>query len=132
MSTETAGSPTATLYDTLGGSQPLKLAVDRFYVAVTQDPELAHYFEGRDLARVKRHQVLLLSQVLGAPAGYVGRELGEVHRGMGITGDDYDRVAGHLVRTLRDLDVAENVVSAVEGVVRGVRPDIVDDGPSAA
>ena len=38
----------------------------------------------RRRARVKRHQVLLLSQVLGGPAEYES-ELGEAHRGLGIT-----------------------------------------------
>ena len=111
MSTDTTGSSTS-LYDTLGGAEPLKLAVDRFYVAVTTDPQLAHYFEGKDVTRIKRHQVLLLSQVLGGPAEYDGRQLGEAHRGLHVTGPDYDRVVEHLIGTLRGLDVDDTVVSA--------------------
>jgi hemoglobin len=126
MSTDTTGSSTS-LYDTLGGAEPLKLAVDRFYVAVTTDPQLAHYFEGKDVTRIKRHQVLLLSQVLGGPAEYDGRQLGEAHRGLHVTGPDYDRVVEHLIGTLRGLDVDDTVVSAVEGVVGSVRRDIVED-----
>src|SRR3954447_9307673 len=126
MSTDITGSRTS-LYDTLGGAEPLKLAVDRFYVAVTTDPQLAHYFEGQDVARIKRHQVLLLSQVLGGPAEYDGRQLGDAHRALHVTDADYDRVAEHLIGTLRGLDVDDTVASAVEGVVGSVRRDIVGD-----
>ena len=126
MSTETAES--RTLYEVVGGTDALKLAVDRFYVRVTADPRLTHYFEGQDIPRIKRHQVLLLSQVLGGPAEYDGRQLGEAHALLAISDSDYDRVVEHLVGTLRDLEVDDSVVSAVEGVVAGVKPDIVTTG----
>lgn len=122
MSTETAES--RTLYDVVGGTDALKLAVDQFYERVVADPQLAHYFEGRDVRRLKRHQVLLLSQVLGGPAEYTGRQLGEAHARLGITATEYDRVVEHLVGTLRGLDVHDSVVTAVQGVVAGVKPDI--------
>ena len=123
MTTEATES--RSLYDVVGGQEALKLAVDRFYVRVTEDPQLAHYFEGQDVPQIKRHQVLLLSQVLGGPAEYSGRQLGEAHAHLHVTSPDYDRVVEHLVGTLRDLAVDDSVVSAVEGVVASVKPDIV-------
>jgi len=114
-----------TLYEVAGGGAALKLAVDRFYERVVPDPQLAHYFDGQDIPQIKRHQVLLLSQVLGGPAEYSGRQLGEAHAQLGITEPDYDRVVEHLIGTLRELAVDESVVSAVEGVVAGVKSDIV-------
>ena len=126
MSTETTES--RNLYEVVGGTDALKLAVDRFYERVVADPQLAHYFEGQDIPRIKRHQVLLLSQVLGGPAEYSGRQLGEAHAQLAVTSPDYDLVVDHLVGTLRDLDVHDSVVSAVEGVVAGVKRDIVTAG----
>jgi hemoglobin len=120
---------TTTLYETLGGIEPLKIAVDRFYERILSDPQLQHYFDGVDLARVKRHQVLLFSQLLGGPAQYDGRALGEAHAGLDITGPDYDRVVEHLIGTLQDLGVDGSVVSAVEGAVADVRPEIVPAHP---
>jgi hemoglobin len=126
MSTETTES--RSLYEVVGGGDALKLAVDRFYERVVADPQLTHYFDGQDIPRIKRHQVLLLSQVLGGPAEYTGRQLGEAHAQLAITDPDYDRVVDHLVGTLRDLAVDHSVVSAVEGVVAGVKRDIVTAG----
>jgi hemoglobin len=127
MSTNTTAASSPTLYETLGGAEPLRLAVDRFYEKVLSDPQLEHYFEGVDLARVKRHQVLLLKQVLGGPAEYSGQELGPAHAHLNINGSDYDRVVEHLVGTLTELNVDSTVVGALEGVVASVRSDIVAD-----
>jgi hemoglobin len=121
----TASSPN--LYETLGGAEPLRIAVDRFYDKVVHDPQLEHYFDGVDLARLKRHQVLLLKQVLGGPAEYSGRALSTAHADLAITGADYDRVVEHLVGTLTELNTDPAVVGAVEGVVASVRADIVAD-----
>jgi hemoglobin len=99
--------------------------VDRFYERILADRQLQHYFEGVDIPRVKRHQVLLLSQVLGGPAQYDGRALGEAHGGLNITGPDYDRVVEHLVGTLEGLGVDAAVLTAVQSVVADVRPEIV-------
>ncbi len=129
MPTETTETTETTqirsLYEVVGGIDALKLAVDRFYQRVLADPQLVGYFEGQDVSRIKRHQVLLLSQVLGGPAEYSGRRLAEAHARLAITGPDYDRVVEHLVGTLRSLAVDDCVVSAVEGVVGGVKPDVV-------
>ena len=123
MTTEATES--RSLYEVVGGQEALKLAVDRFYVRVTEDPQLAHYFEGQDVPQIKRHQVLLLSQVLGGPAEYSGRQLGEAHAHLHVNAPDYDRVVEHLVAVLRELGVDDSVISAVGGVVEGVKPDIV-------
>jgi hemoglobin len=125
MSANITGTQSTSLFETVGGTETLKIAVDRFYERVLADAQLRHYFDGVDIPRVKRHQVLLFSQVLGGPAQYAGRALGEAHAGLDITGADYDRVVEHLVGTLGDLGVDSSVVSAVEGVVADVRPDIV-------
>jgi hemoglobin len=114
-----------TLYERAGGADALRLAVENFYAAVLADPALAPYFAGHDVSDIKRHQVLLLTQLLGGPAGYTGRELGPAHAGLQITDEDYDRVARHLEQTLVGLGVEADVVAAVNAAVAGVRADIV-------
>jgi hemoglobin len=125
MAGDSDDTPTASPYDRIGGQPTLREAVDRFYARVLDDPELAPYFEGKDMARIKRHQVLLLGQVLGGPQDYDGRELGEAHAGLGVTGADYDRVVQHLVAVLVEMGVPDDILAAVGEVLTGVRPDIV-------
>ena len=89
-------------YDVVGGGPAVNAVVTDFYERVLGDPQLAPYFERVDLARLKRHQVLLISQVLGGPANYDGRPLDQAHAGLGISHDDLAAVAGHLVTAMRD------------------------------
>jgi hemoglobin len=116
----------ATHYDRIGGAPAVREAVDRFYARVLDDAELAPYFTDADIAQVKRHQVLLLSQVLGGPQAYGGRELGEAHRGLGVTETHYDRVVDHLVAVLTELGAPPDTIAAAGEVVAGVKADIVE------
>src|SRR3954464_9751694 len=113
------------LYQRLGQEVGIRTAVDDFYVRVVSDPELAPYFEGIDLPRLRRHQTALLAQVTGGPVEYSGRDLAVGHAGLGITPADFDRVVGHLVATLTDLGVAEDDIGAVGAALGAHRSEIV-------
>src|SRR5688572_22914579 len=118
-------------YARVGGRPAIREVVEQFYARVLDDDELAPYFTDTDVAAVKRHQVLLLSQVLGGPSEYSGRDLGEAHRGLGITSDHYDKVVGHLVAVLTELGADDELLAAAGGVVASVKADIVEDGTAA-
>jgi hemoglobin len=113
------------LFERLGQEAGIRTAVDDFYVRVLADPQLAPYFEGIDLPRLRRHQTALLSQVTGGPVEYSGRDLGAGHAGLGITPADFDRVVGHLVATLTALGVAPEDIGAVGEALTAHRDDIV-------
>ena len=113
------------LYDRLGQEVGIRTAVDDFYVRVVSDPELAPFFEGIDLARLRRHQTALLSQVTGGPIEYSGRDLAAGHAGLGIGPADFDRVVGHLVATLTGLGVAAEDIGEVGAALTAHRDDIV-------
>jgi hemoglobin len=113
-------------YDRLGGAPTIKEAVDRFYVRLLDDADLKHYFADTDVAQLKRHQVLLLSQVLGGPTEYSGRELSEAHRGLAITEAHYDKVGAHLLGVLAEMGAPADIADAVAQTLKAVRDDIVD------
>jgi hemoglobin len=127
-----ASDPTPTHYDRVGGQPAIHEVVEQFYARVLADDELAPYFTGSDVDAIKRHQVLLLSQVLGGPAEYDGRELGEAHRGLGITSEHYDKVVGYLVAVLTELGADDELLAAAGSVVAGVKPDIVENGAATS
>jgi hemoglobin len=83
-------------YEAVGGGPAVSAVVNDFYERVLGDPQLAPYFEDVDMARLKRHQVLLVTKVLGGPDNYNGRPLDEAHEGLGIDSDDFNKVVGHL------------------------------------
>lgn len=125
MSDQTSGAAVSD-YDAIGGGPAVSAVVNDFYERVLSDPQLAPYFEGVDIARLKRHQVLLVTQVLGGPNNYDGRPLADAHEGLGIDHDDFARVAGHLTRSLSDAGVPEDIVMRAMAAVASTEPDIVE------
>ena len=125
MSDQTTGGGLSD-YDLVGGGLAVSAVVNDFYERVLRDAELARYFDGVDLARLKRHQVLLISQVLGGPADYDGRPLDQAHAGLGISHDDLAAVASHLVAAMRQARIPEDILLRAIAVVASTEPDIVE------
>lgn len=125
MSDQTTGA-TVSDYDAIGGGPAVSAVVNDFYERVLADPQLAPYFEGVDMARLKRHQVLLVTQVLGGPNRYDGRRLGEAHEGLGIDHEDFTAVAGHLTAAMKAAGVPDDIVMRAIAVVASTEPDIVE------
>jgi hemoglobin len=113
-------------YDAVGGGPAVSAVVNDFYVRVLADPQLAPYFDGVDMARLRRHQVLLVTQVLGGPGKYDGRPLDEAHDGLGIDHDDFTAVAGHLTAAMRDAGVPDDIIMRAMAAVAATEPDIVE------
>jgi hemoglobin len=100
-------------YDAVGGGAAVSSVVDLFYRLVLADPQLTGYFEGTDLSRLKRHQVQLVSQVMGGPVTYEGPELAAAHAGRGISGADFANVVRHLIAALEAHEVSQDIIGRV-------------------
>lgn len=120
-----APHPEPTLYEKLGGAGSIKAVVEAFYAPVLSDPLLAPTFAGIDLGRLKRHQALFISQALGGPRQYDGRDMFQAHKAFLITGEQFDAVAGHLVAALEQCGVGAADIDTVMGAVAPLRRDIV-------
>jgi hemoglobin len=127
MSEQTTGTAVSD-YDVIGGGPAVSAVVNDFYDRVLADPKLAPYFEDVDLARVKRHQVLLVTKVLGGPDNYTGRTLKEAHAGLGINDDEFTTVVGHLAGAMKDAGVPDDIIARAGAVVVATEPDIVESG----
>ena len=112
-------------YEAIGGAPAVKLVIDDFYSRILDDRALAPFFAGVDLPRLKRHQALMVTKVLGGPDRYTGRTLRDAHHAMAITSVDFGRVAGHLVAALRQAGVGEDVVDRAAAAVGHTKSEIV-------
>lgn len=122
-SVETAPAPSA--YERIGGAPTIREAVERFYRRLLADPDLAGYFSG-DLTTLKQHQAALLTQVLGGPGRYEGRDLGEAHAPLRIPGAHFRRVVFYLVGTVWELGAPMDVVMAIGETVSSLQGQIVN------
>jgi truncated hemoglobin YjbI len=111
-------------YERIGGGPAVSEAVDRLYRVILADDRLSPYFTNVDIAQLKDHMIALLSQVLGGPEDYSGRELRAAHAGLGITAEHYDLVGAYLVGVLAGLGAADEILEAVRGVLAASADDI--------
>jgi hemoglobin len=113
------------IYDSIGGADAVKAAVDDFYLRVTADPELTGYFAGTDMNRLKSHQRAFIAAAVGGPELYQGRDLAAAHAPLAITDAHFDRVVGHLVATLGSLGVPAETITTIGETLAPLRPAIV-------
>jgi hemoglobin len=115
-------------YERVGGGQAVKQVVDRFYELIMADDELVGFFKDTEMAQLKRHQVLLISQVLGGPANYDGRDLQQAHAGMDIGRQDYLKVVAYLVQTMVEAGVDPAIIGRVGEALAATEQDVVTAG----
>lgn len=122
----------STIYDAIGGPAALEAAVNRFYERVTIDPQLAHFFQGADMRRLKLHQFAFLSQALGGSVPYSGAAMDRAHAHLRIEQRHFDAVAGHVVGTLQELSVPEDLIGAIVEKIAPLAPQVVNTPSSDA
>ncbi|WP_333767090.1 group I truncated hemoglobin [Streptomyces sp. IBSBF 2435] len=118
-------APQQTIFEAVGGAPAVEAVVDLFYDRVLADPALAGYFEGRDMARLKRHQRLFVGQALGSREPYPGRTMERAHSGLAITGEAFDLVVGHLAAALAEAGVDGPTIGTIAETLLPLKPDIV-------
>ncbi|MEZ5291498.1 MAG: methyl-accepting chemotaxis protein [Vicinamibacterales bacterium] len=122
----------ATLFERLGGVPAIKAAVDAFYVRVLGDPGLSPFFEGVNMRSQKSKLNAFLTQGLGGPQVYKGRDMASAHQHLPITKEHFDLVAGHLVATLNDLGVPAPLIDEVVAAVAPLAPEIINTASEPA
>ncbi len=115
----------ASLYERIGGADAVKPAVDLLYRRVLEDPLLARFFDGVDIARLRAHQRAFVTAVLGGPELFVGRPLEVAHRGLDIDDLAFDGMVDHMVAALRDLGVDDETAAEVVEKLEVLRPKVV-------
>jgi predicted SnoaL-like aldol condensation-catalyzing enzyme/truncated hemoglobin YjbI len=83
----------ASLYKRMGGYDAIAGFVDLAFPRVASNPELAKFFAGHaDDSKVRQRQLIIdkLASTLQGPTIYLGRPLESVHKGLGITRDEWE------------------------------------------
>ena len=118
-------SAQTSLFDRIGGMAAVNAAVDIFYKKVLADETVNYYFTHIDIQKQAGKLRGFLAFAFGAPMNYSGKSMRDAHGHMRISNAQFNAVAGHLVTTLRELGVAENLIDEVVNIAESVRGDIV-------
>jgi hemoglobin len=116
------------IYEAIGGEPALVAVVDDFYGRVLADAQLAAFFAGVNMPKLKGRQVEFFAAALGGPDLYQGPSMRQVHAGRGISQADFDRVAFHLAGSLADAGVPPEIITEIVAAIVPLAGDIVSRG----
>jgi hemoglobin len=121
----------ASLYDRLGGKKAIQAVINDFVDIVGADERIknqkvAHLMETIDIDQLKAHLVDQVCMGSGGPCEYKGRSMKVTHKGLGITGDEFNYVVDDLVKTLNKYSVPEKEKQELLAILGPMRPDIVE------
>jgi hemoglobin len=116
------------LYKRLGGYDAIAAVVDDFVPRLVKDPTLAKYFvHSQDtLMHIRQLAVDQICSVTGGPCVYIGRDMKTAHKGLGISGAEWDTAVKHLTATLDQFKVPAKEKDELLKVVSTLRADIVE------
>jgi hemoglobin len=123
------GQDKKSLYTRLGGYDAIAAVVDDFVGRLVADKRLTKFFVGHSedsLKRIRMHVIDQLCAAAGGPCNYVGRDMKTSHHGLGITSDDWDASAKHLVESLDKFKVPQAEKDEFLAIVTSLKKDIVD------
>jgi hemoglobin len=104
----------------------IRAAVDLFYERVLADPALAGIFQGVDMDRLKMHQRAFVLRALGGSSLYSGREMQTAHLDIHVTDEQFTDALVHLIASLREVGVGDDVIDRARGDIQGLRALIVE------
>ncbi len=113
-----------TIYDQIGGQEALEVVVADFYDRVLADSQLAGFFSGTNMSRLKGKQVEFFAAALGGPQPYTGAPMRQVHQGRGITMHHFNLVAGHLAASLCAAGVADETTEQILAAIAPLSKEI--------
>ncbi len=113
------------IYERIGGQEALIIVVDDFYTRVLADPQLAPFFIGSNMSRLKGKQVEFFAAALGGPDHYSGQPMVDAHRGRGIGQVHFDLVAKYLSEALTSAGVADDTAGTIIATIAPLSHDIV-------
>jgi hemoglobin len=122
----------ASVWDRLGGEAGVTKVVEDWAAAATADEKLDVTRGGKYLQdeasvkKLKRQLVEQISSLTGGPLKYEGRPMKEVHKGMGITDEQFDLAVKHLKEAFKGNGVKDEDAGKLLDAVEETRKDIVE------
>ena len=122
-----AGKPAGqkTLYDRLGGIEPIKAVVHDFVQNLVADSRINGRFLNSDKAHLEQMLDDQICQETGGPCTYTGKSMEEVHTGMHITNDEFTALVEDLVKSLNKFNVPKAEQDELLGKLGGLKAKVV-------
>lgn len=119
--------PNQSLFERIGGMTAVNSSVDLFYKKVLADEKLNSFFENVDMENQAGKMKAFLAYAFGAPMGaYTGKIMRYAHSKMSINEDHFAAVENHLVNTLKELNIEDNLIKEVITIAQSTKDDVLN------
>lgn len=85
----------------------------------------AIFFTKTDMKSQSDKQKAFLAYAFGAPMAYTGKNMRDAHAHMHLTENHFNAVAGHLLETLKELNVPQNLIDEVVTIALSTKNDVL-------
>ncbi|MEM9674579.1 MAG: group 1 truncated hemoglobin [Cyclobacteriaceae bacterium] len=116
------------LFEKIGGMATVDIAVEIFYLKVLADDAISHFFRWTNMDAQIARQKVFLAYVFGAPLNYSGKNMRDAHAHLvkrGLNESHFNAVIGHLVSTLQELCIGEDLIDEVSRIAENTRNDVL-------
>lgn len=119
------------LYSRLGGKKAITAVVEEFVNNCAADTRINKFFgdtakDPKRLAKFKGNLVDQICQASGGPCKYKGKDMKTAHKGMGVSGADFDALVEDLVKALDKFNVGATEKGELLGALGPMKGDIVE------
>ena len=115
-----------TLFNRIGGMPAVNAAVEIFYSKVIADEVISHFFKYIDMEKQAGKMKAFLAYAFGAPLPYDGKKMREAHAHMNLTEKHFIAVASHLVATLIELKVEQELINEVVAIALSTKDEVLN------
>src|SRR5678815_1811053 len=115
------------LFEKIGGTDTVNAAVDIFYTKVLADHSINHFFTNVNMKTQAAKQKAFLAFAFGAPLAYTGKNMRDAHMHMDLNDEHFNTVATHLVATLQELNVAQELIDQVVAIALTTKDDVLNN-----
>ncbi len=124
-----AASAGPSLYKRLGGYDAIAAVSDDFIGRMAADKQLARFLAGlsdNSKARLRQLVVDQLCMATGGPCLYIGRDMKTAHKGLAITGADWELAVKYLSESLDKFKVPQKEKDELLAIASSLKADIVE------
>jgi methyl-accepting chemotaxis protein/truncated hemoglobin YjbI len=120
------GPLSSSLFRRLGGTLALESVLEDLLVRITTDPELAEFFDGADIQKLRQQTERFFAVILGGPGNWRGPSMAQAHAHLAIEARHFSRVVHHLDAALSASGATPELRQDVLAVVAPLENEIVN------
>ena len=114
-----------TLYERLGGYEPIQAVVDQSIKNIAADKRINRFFAKADIANLRRQLADQICVASGGPCIYTGRDMKSVHAGMGVKNSHFNALVQDIGKALNKFKVPAREQRELVAALAPTRRDIV-------